>query len=121
MNKPLRTIFTFALAFTAAGVLAASTNAKPTSSTFPVRSNQFPKSTPAMSSPTMIQVISKILIILRRSGTWIANITKGTIDPTQDNAGDTFATTDATTTTANSFKTQWFLPDGFQRDRLPTR
>ncbi|PAK65777.1 hypothetical protein B8W94_14250, partial [Lactococcus lactis] len=38
---------------------------------------------------------------------------QGTIDPSMDNQGDTFATTAATTTTANSFKTQWFLPDGF--------
>lgn len=113
MNKPLRTIFTFALAFTAAGVLAASTNAQADIIDVPGAVKSIPQVNAGNVLTNYDSSDLKNIDNTSPIGNMDRKYNQGTIDPTQDNAGDTFATTDATTTTANSFKTQWFLPDGF--------
>ncbi|GAA2983085.1 hypothetical protein C5L28_002577 [Lentilactobacillus parakefiri] len=113
MNKPLRTLLTFALAFTAAGVLVASTNVQADIIDVPGAVKSIPQVNAGNVLTNYDSSDLKNIDNTSPIGNMDRQYNQGTIDSTQDNAGDTFATTNATTTTANSFKTQWFLPDGF--------
>ncbi|MGF2384518.1 hypothetical protein [Lentilactobacillus otakiensis] len=113
MNKPLKTVVAFALAFTAAGLFATSGNAKADIIDVPGATKSIPQ---VNAGNVLTNYDSSDLKDINNTspvGNMDRKYNQGTIDPNVDNPGDTFATTSATTTTANSFKTQWFLPDGF--------
>lgn len=113
MKKPLKAIVAVALAFTAAGFVATSGSAKADIIDVPGAVKSIPQ---VNSGNVLTNYDSDDLKTIDNTspvGNMDRKYNQGTIDPSMDNQGDTFATTAATTTTANSFKTQWFLPDGF--------
>lgn len=113
MKKPLKAIVAVAFALTAAGAFAANSSVKADIIDVPGAT----KSIPQVDSGNVLTNYNsddlKTIDNTSPVGNMDRKYNQGTIDPTTTNAGDTFATTPATTTTANSFKTQWFLPDGF--------
>lgn len=113
MKKPLKAIVVAAFALTAAGMFATTSTVKADIIDVPGAV----KSIPQINSGNVLTNYNSDDLKTINNTSPVGNMDRkynqGTIDPTTTNAGDTFATTAATTTTANAFKTQWFLPDGF--------
>ena len=100
MKKPLKAIVAVALAFTAAGFVATSGSAKADIIDVPGAVKSIPQVNLGNVLTNYDSDDLKTIDNTSPVGNMDRKYNQGTIDPSMDNQGDTFATTAATTTTA---------------------